>query len=165
MSEISVEPAVMSRDFNAPMHLVYEAWTQAEHLCKWQTPNADVLCEYQSADIKSGGSSLHKMTMPNGHEMWLLTKYHKLDPYTTIVFRQYRSNEKGEILPPHMPNWPKEIEAIIELSESDGLTHMKFIWQPVNPTQEEAEAWTASHAQGAGGWARSFELLAAYLDK
>ncbi|MBB6523040.1 SRPBCC family protein [Pseudoteredinibacter isoporae] len=165
MSDFSVEPAVMTRDFEAPMQLVYEAWTQAEHLCQWQAPNADVVCEYKSAEIKSGGSSLHKMTMPNGHEMWLLTKYHELDPFTTIVFRQYRSNEAGEILAPPMPNWPREIEAIIQLSETDGITHMKFIWQPVNPTQEEAEAWTAHHAQGAGGWARSFEMLAAYLSQ
>ena len=80
MSEITVEPVVIEREFNAPMQLVYEAWTQSEHLCKWQAPNANVKCEYQAADIRSGGSALHKMTMPNGHEMWLLTKYSNLAP-------------------------------------------------------------------------------------
>lgn len=164
MSEIAVEPAIIKRTFDAPMQLVYEAWTQASHLCQWQAPNADVVCEYKSSDIRTGGSALHKMIMPNGHEMWLLTKYYELTPYTTIVFRQYLSNEEGDIAPP-MPNWPKEIEATIQLSETDGLTQMKFIWQPINPTKEEAEGWVATHSQGMGGWAGSFELLAGYLAK
>ncbi|WP_395373413.1 SRPBCC domain-containing protein [Marinicella sp. W31] len=165
MSEITVEPSILTRDFDAPMHLVYEAWTQQEHLCQWQTPNAQVECVYKSADIRSGGTALHKMIMPNGHEMWLLTQYQELSPHHTIVFTQYESNENGDILPPSMPNWPKEIRATIKLQEEDGVTHMQFIWQPINPTQEEAEAWEVSRPQHGKGWGGSFELLAGYLAK
>lgn len=165
MSEINVEPSIIIRNFNAPMQLVYEAWTQEEHLCKWQVPNADTICEFKAADIRAGGSALHKMVMPNGMEMWLLTKYQELDPYSTIVFTQYQSNEKGEVMPPPMPNWPKEISATIQLSEENGVTNMRFIWQPVNPTKEEAEAWEASRPQHGKGWGGSFELLAGYLAK
>ena len=163
MSEIQVEPSILTRDFNAPMQLVYEAWTQENHLCKWQVPNAQVICEYRHADIQEGGSALHKMVMPNGHEMWLLTKYKELSPFHTIVFVQYESNESGEIMPPSMPNWPKEVQATIKLSETEEGTHMEFIWQPLNPTPEEAEAWEASRPQHGKGWGGSFELLAGYL--
>jgi uncharacterized protein YndB with AHSA1/START domain len=163
MTEIHVEPSILARDFNAPMQLVYEAWTQENHLCKWQVPSADILCKYKSADIRPGGTALHKMVMPNGREMWLLTKYLELNPFDTIVFIQYQSNERGEILPPPMPNWPKEIQASIKLSEENGVTHMQFIWQPINPTKEEAEAWEASRPQHGKGWGGSFELLAGYL--
>lgn len=163
MSAINVDPSILSRDFDAPIQLVYEVWTQGNHLCKWQAPNADIICEYKSADIRAGGSALHKMVMPNGNEMWLLTKYQELIPYTTIVFTQYQSNESGEIMPPSMPNWPKEIRATIKLSEENGVTNMQFIWQPINPTKEEAEAWEASRSQHGKGWGGSFELLAEYL--
>ncbi len=163
MSEIIVEPSILTRDFDAPMQLVYEAWTQENHLCKWQVPNADVICEYQFADIRAGGSALHKMVMPNGKEMWLLTKYQELCPYDTIIFFQYLSNEHGEIISPPMSNWPKEIRATIRLSEENGVTHMQFFWQPINPTKEEAEAWEASRSQHGKGWGGSFELLAGYL--
>ena len=165
MSEISVEPSILSRDYNAPMQLVYEAWTDEEHLCKWQAPNAEISCEYASADIRAGGSTLHKMVMPSGNEMWLLTEYQELSPYTTIVFTQYQSNEAGEIMPPPMPNWPKEIRATIKLSEVSGVTNMQFIWQPIDPTEEEAQAWEASRSQHGKGWGGSFELLAGYLAK
>lgn len=163
MTEISVKPTSFSRDFKAPMKLVYEAWTQAEHLCHWQTPNAQVKCIYTTADIRAGGSALHKMVMPNGNEMWLLTEYKELSPYHTIVFVQHSSNERGEILPPPMPNWPKEILATIKLSESAGVTNMQFIWQPLNPTADEAEAWEASRPNHENGWGGSFEQLANYL--
>lgn len=164
MSEITVEPSVLNRDFNAPMQLVYEAWTQEQHLCQWQVPNAQVKCEYQTANIESGGSALHKMIMPNGHEMYLLTKYHELSPYHTIVFTQYQSNAQGDILPPMMPNWPKEIRATITLSESDGVTSMSFVWQPITPTKDEAEGWEASRSQANNGWAGAFEILAGYVE-
>jgi len=164
MSDITVEPSILTRTFAAPMQLVYEAWTQAEHLCRWQVPSANIICEYKQADIRPGGAALHKMVMPQGREMWLLTQYKALTPYHTIVFIQYESNEQGDILPPSMPNWPKEIQATIKLTETvEGTTHMEFIWQPLNPTQEEAEAWEASRSQHGKGWGGSFELLANYL--
>jgi len=161
---INVEPSILTRDYQAPMQMVYQAWTQAEHLCKWQVPNNEIVCEYKFADIKTGGSALHKMIMPSGGEMWLLTKYHELTPPDTIVFTQYESNVDGEIMPPRMPNWPKEIRATIKLSEVDGITNMQFIWQPMNVTKEEAEAWEASRSQHGMGWGGGFEMLAAYLD-
>jgi len=163
--KIIVEPSILTKDYVAPSQLVYDAWTQEQHLCKWQVPNEKVQCEYKFADIKPGGSALHKMRMPNGNEMWLLTTYQALSPPDTIVFTQYSSNEKGEIVAPGMPNWPKEIQATIKLSESNGITSMQFIWQPIDPTAEEAQAWEASRAQHGQGWGGGFEMLANYLSK
>ncbi len=105
------------------------------------------------------------MVMPNGSEMWLLTIYQELHPYHTIIFTQYQSNESGEVLPPPMPNWPKEIQVTIKLAEDNGVTHMEFIWQPINLNKEEAEVWEASRSQHGKGWGGSFELLASYLAK
>lgn len=165
MKEINVEPCVLTREFDAPMQLAYEAWTQEDRLCQWQVPSLDIVCEYKSADICTGGSSLHKMIMPNGNEMWLLTHYHELSPYHTIEFTQYQSNEEGEILPPPMPNWPREIRATIKLTELKGKTAMEFVWRPINPTAEQAQAWEASRPQLSKGWASSFELLDKHIAK
>ncbi|MBV1877338.1 MAG: SRPBCC domain-containing protein [Pseudomonadales bacterium] len=160
---ISVEPSILTKNYQAPIELVYKAWTEEAQLCKWQAPNNEITCEYQYADIRAGGTALHKMTMPNGNAMWLLTQYHELKSPDTIVFTQYESNESGDILAPKMPNWPKEIRATIKLNELNGTTSMQFIWQPINPTQEEADAWEASRAQHGQGWGGGFEMLANYL--
>ena len=160
----NVEPTVLTREYDAPMQLVFEAWTQADHLKNWQVPQKGVTCEYVSADIRSGGSALHKMTMPNGYEMWLLTKYEEVTPPDTIVFRQYMSNEAGDILPnPQMPNWPKEMRATVKLEDLGGRTKMQFIWGPVDATPEEIETFNASRDQHGAGWGGGFEILADYL--
>ena len=162
--EIMVEPMILTREFNAPRQLVFDAWTQPEHLKNWQFPQKGFICEYVTADIKPGGASLHKMITPNGHEMWLLTKYEEINPPESLVFRQYDSNEAGDILPnTHMPNWPKEMRATVKLEEVDGKTKMQFIWEPIDPSKEEAEAFAAARSQLGNGWGGGFDQLTTYL--
>jgi len=162
--EILVEPTILTREYDAPIQLVFDAWTQVDHLKNWQFPQKGFTCEYLYADIKPGGSSLNKMTAPNGFEMWLLTKFEEINPPNNLVFRQYNSNESGDILPnPQMPNWPKELRTTINLDEVDGKTKLQLIWQPINPTKEEAEAFEVSRSEHNKGWGGGFEQLSIYL--
>lgn len=162
--EIEVEPTILDREYDAPRQLVFDAWTNPEHLKNWQFPFKGFKCEYFVADITPGGMSLHKMTAPNGFEMWLLTKYESIVPPERLVFRQYPSNEAGDILPnPQMPNWPKEMRTTITLQEIDGKTQLQLIWQPINPSKEEAEAFEASRPEHDKGWGGGLEQLGAYL--
>jgi len=164
-NEITVEPSILTREFNAPRQLVFDAWTQVEHLTHWMFPQKGFTCEYVSADIRPGGSSLHKIISPNGHEMWLLTKFEAINSPDTLVFRQYPSNEAGDILPnSQMPNWPKELRTTITLEEVEGKTKLQLIWQPINPTQEEADAFEASRSQHGSGWGGGFDQLTIYIE-
>jgi len=164
-TDIVVEPTILTRTYSAPRQLVFDAWTKTEHLQNWQFPFKGFKCEFVSHDIRPGGSTLHKMTAPNGFEMWLLTKYEEIVEPTSIVFRQYPSNETGEILPnPQNPNWPKEMRTTIKLSEDGDKTRLELIWQPINPSQAEAEAFEASRPDHEKGWGGGLEQLVAYLD-
>ena len=161
----TVKPSILTREFNAPKKLVFEAWTQPEHLQHWMFPQKGFTCEYVTADIKEGGSAHHKMIAPDGREMWQLTKYEEINPYDSLVFRQYNSNEAGEILAmPHMPNWPQELRTTVKLEEVNGKTQLELIWQPINPSREEVEAFESSRSQHSNGWGSGFEQLAAYLE-
>lgn len=163
-NEVMLEPTILTREYKAPRQLVFDAWSQAEHLKNWQFPYQGFKCEFAHADITSGGSSLHKMTAPNGFEMWLLTKYEEITPPESLVFRQYNSNEAGDILPnPQMPNWPKEMRTTIKLEELNGKTTLQLIWQPIDPTEAEAEAFESSRPEHDKGWGGGLEQLDAYL--
>lgn len=163
--EIVVEPTILNREFNAPIQLVFDAWTKPEHMKNWMFPRKGFVCEFVNTDIRPGGSSLHKMVAPEGFEMWLLTKYESITPPDGLVFRQYNSNADGDILPnPQMPNWPKELRTTIKLEAiGDNKTRLELIWQPVNPSKEEAEAFEASRAQHGMGWGGGFDQLEAYF--
>ncbi|TQV78216.1 SRPBCC domain-containing protein [Exilibacterium tricleocarpae] len=164
-NKLEVEPSIITRELNAPRQLVFDAWTQVEHLQNWMFPQKGFTCEYVSADITPGGSSLHKLTAPGGHQMWLLTKYEAVNPPVSLVFRQYMSNEAGDILPnPQMPDWPKEMRATIELEALGDKTRLRLIWQPIAPTQAEAAAFEASRSQHGNGWGAGLDQLTRYLE-
>lgn len=163
-TEIMVEPSILTREFDAPRQLVFETWTQPEHLKHWNFPQKGFTCEYIRSDIKPGGSSLHRMMAPNGYEMWLLTKYEEISEPDGLVFRQYISNAAGEVLDnPMMPNWPKELQTTVILEEADGKTKLKLIWQPINPTQAEAECFESTRSQHSIGWGGGLDQLTIYL--
>lgn len=48
---LSVEPSIITREFNAPRQLVFDAWTKPEHLKNWMFPQKGFTCEYISANI------------------------------------------------------------------------------------------------------------------
>ena len=94
---------------------------------------------------------INKMISPQGYEMWLLTKYEEINPPESLIFTQYHANEAGDVMPnPMMPNWPKELRTSIVLEEVDGKTELQLIWQPINPTEKEADVFEKSRSQHLG---------------
>jgi len=162
---INVEPTILTREYDAPRALVFDAWTKAEHLKNWQFPFQGFVCEFVKSEIVAGDSTLHKLTAPNGFTMWLLTKYEEITPPKTLVFRQYAANEAGEILKNlQLPNWPSEMRTTINLKEKDGKTELELIWQPMNPTEEEAEVFEKSRPDHNKGWGGGLDQLVSYLE-
>lgn len=160
-----VTPAIITREFNAPKQLVFAAWTEVEHLNQWMFPMAGCTCEFVQADIRDGGTSLHKVKMPNGFEMWLFTRYELVQAPDKLVFLQYMSNEQGDILPnDNMPDWPKDMLATLEFTEPEpGKTSLKFIWEPRDPSPAELAAFEVAREQAGNGWGAGMTQLEAYL--
>ncbi|KAA3614124.1 MAG: activator of HSP90 ATPase [Calditrichaeota bacterium] len=55
------------RNFSAPRKLVWEAWTQSEHIAKWWGPMG-MKTRVVDLDFKEGGNWKYIMTAPNGSE-------------------------------------------------------------------------------------------------
>ena len=164
MNQNTLTPSKIVKEFNAPRQLVFDAWTHVEHLNNWMFPMQGCSCEFVKADIQTGGSSLHKVTMPNGHEMWLFTQYKEVSSPDKLVFLQYFSNENGDIVPmQHVPNWPKDMLATLLFEETDGKTTITFLWEPRNPTVEEVIAFEATRADHGKGWGAGMQQLQIYL--
>ncbi len=166
MTNSKIEPSQIVREFNAPRQLVFDAWVNVEHLVNWMFPVQGCTCEYLSFDIKDDGSSLHKVTMPNGFEMWLLTKYEEVKAPEKLVFLQYMSNEAGEIVAnERMPDWPKHMLATLHFEAVDDTrTKLTFLWEPRNPTSKELAVFEASRADHGKGWGAGMDQLARYIE-
>ena len=64
-SNTSDREIIISRLINAPRELVFEVWTEQEHLEKWWGPNGFTTTTSEF-DFKPGGTWIHTMHGPDG---------------------------------------------------------------------------------------------------
>jgi uncharacterized protein YndB with AHSA1/START domain len=123
----------ISRTFNAPRALVFEAWTKAEHLEKWFTPKplTTPSCE---VDFRPGGVFRLVMRMPNGVEFPMDTRFGDIVVPERIVFT-------GKM---HDGN---DVSTTVTFSEKDGKTtvdvHQTYGFES-DSTRGAQQGWTAT---------------------
>ena len=76
----------LSRVFNAPKHLVFEAWSKAEYVSAWFTPlpMTPPSCE---VDLRKGGVFRLVMMMPDGMEHPMDARFTEVVPNERIAFK------------------------------------------------------------------------------
>jgi len=66
-NDLSKRTVTIKKTFNAPIKLVWEAWSQPEHLSKWWSPKG-METKVIEHDFKVGGKWKYTMLMPDGNE-------------------------------------------------------------------------------------------------
>jgi len=87
-SEVSsaAEELVLTRVFDAPRELVFDAWTKAEHLQQWQGAPRGFTVTAQESDIRPGGGFRICMRSPEGVDHWLQGSYREITRPGRLVF-------------------------------------------------------------------------------
>jgi uncharacterized protein YndB with AHSA1/START domain len=156
----------MSRTFNAPHDLVWECWTDINHVAKWLRPpgSTEKPGFKPTSDFRVGGHSLFCIVTPDGTEIYGLARYTEINPKDKVVYIHSFSDENANVCPnPMMPTWPRERLTTITFVPEDDKTTVTLIWEPFNGTQEEIDTFNASLEGCAIGLNATFENLDAYL--
>src|ERR1700704_1741804 len=66
-NDASARTLSLKRTFNAPVKLVWEAWTQPEHIVQWWAPKG-MKVKIVEHSFKVGGKWKYVMPMPDGSE-------------------------------------------------------------------------------------------------
>ena len=66
---VKPEPLVISRTFPAPRELVFKAWSSAEHMKRWFSPEGYTVPEAE-IDFRPGGVCAICMRSPDGQDFW-----------------------------------------------------------------------------------------------
>jgi uncharacterized protein YndB with AHSA1/START domain len=74
----------INRTFNAPIELVWEAWTKAEHIVKWWNPQGSTT-KIIAHTFEVGGKWKYAMPMPNGQEFIAEGEYIEIVELEKIV--------------------------------------------------------------------------------
>ncbi len=80
-----LEPLVISREFAAPRALVFKAWSSAEHMKRWFSPEGCSVPEAE-VDFRAGGAIAICMRMPDGQEHWMRGVYDEIAPPDRLAF-------------------------------------------------------------------------------
>jgi len=88
---------IMTRFFNAPRELVFQAYTSCEHLKNWWGPKEWPMGEC-TIDFRPGGEWFYCLRGPNEKdESWGKAIYKEIVEPERIVYLDYFSDEEGNI--------------------------------------------------------------------
>jgi uncharacterized protein YndB with AHSA1/START domain len=120
------EQILITREFDAPRHLVYEAWTTPEHVKRWWNARRGEVT-IAEIDLRVGGKWRYAMVTADGFEVAFHGEFREIVPNERIV-----STEVYEGMP--------DAEAVntLTLMEVDGRTTMTILVQHTSKEHRDA---------------------------
>src|SRR6187455_1215263 len=89
----------ITREFDADLSLVWDAFTKAEILDQWVAPKPYV-SKTKFMDFKVGGRRFYAMVGPEGQERWAIQKYTSIHPKTNFkMFNAFADKDENPELP------------------------------------------------------------------
>ena len=118
---------VTSREFDAPIALVFDVLTKPEHVSKWFAPFADQVTEC-SIDLRVGGSYHIVFVTPDGTECSFRGTYLEVEPPTrtvaTWLFEGWPDAEATESLGLHEEDGVTKLTTKLAFRDKAGRAHM-----------------------------------------
>jgi uncharacterized protein YndB with AHSA1/START domain len=89
----------ITREFDADLSLVWDAFTKPEILDQWVAPKPWA-SKTKFMDFKVGGRRFYAMVSPEGHERWAIQKYTSISPKTNFkMFNTFADKDENPELP------------------------------------------------------------------
>ena len=81
----STKTALINREFDADLSLVWDAFTKPEILDQWWSPKPWA-SKTKIMNFEAGGRRFYAMVSPEGQEHWSIQKYTSISPKTNFKF-------------------------------------------------------------------------------
>ena len=89
----------ITKAFNAPRELVWDAYTKREILDQWWAPRP-LTSRTKVMDFQVGGRRFYAMVSPDGQERWVVQKYTSITPKTNFkLFNAFSDENENLELP------------------------------------------------------------------
>lgn len=139
----------ISRTYDAPVKMVWDAWTDEKQVAKWWGPRGFTLTTH-SKDLKVGGHWKYTMHGPDGVDYPNKTIYYEVEKYKKLVYDHGGSDDR-----------PAMFRVTVFFEEVNGKTKMEMTM--ALPTAEAATE-TRKFIKKAGGNS-TWDRLSEYLEK
>jgi uncharacterized protein YndB with AHSA1/START domain len=120
------EQILITREFDAPKHLVYKAWTTPELVKRWWSANRGEVT-IAEIDLRVGGSWRYVMVADGGFEVAFHGEFREIVPNERIVSTEvYEGMPEGEAL------------NTLTLTETDARTTLTILVQHTSKEHRDA---------------------------
>lgn len=135
------------RVYDAPVKLVWDAWTDLKHVERWWGPRGFTLTT-KSKDLRPGGKWIYTMHGPDGADYPNIATYHEVVKYEKLVYDHGGNEERDKLF-----------TVTVTFKEERGKTTMDMTM--ALPTADEAKAMKRfiKDANGNSTWDRLGEYL------
>jgi uncharacterized protein YndB with AHSA1/START domain len=154
----ATQSLTLERVLDAPIDVVWQMWTDAEHFAAWYGPTGATVPVIEM-DVTIGGTRHFciEMQTPDGQSrMWFVGEYRMIDEPNRLVYTESMSDPDGNRVSPEamgMPGGHPEVtEVTVELTDVDGSTRLVM-----------THAGIPADSPGAMGWNMALDKLEAHL--
>jgi len=117
----STNSILITREFDAELSLVWDAFTKQEILDQWWAPKP-LVSKTKVMNFEVGGRRFYAMVWPEGQEYWGVEKYTLIDPQTNIKLLA-SFTDKDENINAELPTSEWELN----FSEQNGITKLSIV--------------------------------------
>ncbi len=157
------EDLVVTRILDAPLELVWKAWTEPEQVRRWWGPKyyTSPSCKL---DLRVGGKYIFAMQAPadqGGQVSYTSGVYQRIVPMELLEFTQGLSDADGNRIDPQqagMPaDFPKEMHTVVTFKAKGSMTEITI----------HEEGWTAGqmYVYALAGTQQQIDKLAALVGR
>src|SRR5271170_2119819 len=138
-SSAITDELLITRVFDAPRQLVFDAWTKPEHLARWQGAPEGFTVTTHEVELRPGGAYRLCMRSPEGVDHWLQGVYREIVAPERLVFTHVWLDAQGK------PG--KETLVTITFVERGGKTELTLHqtgFKSVESRDGHKEGWTST---------------------
>lgn len=148
---IKKQDIVVTRIIDAPLDLVWQSWTDPEHVKRWWGPK-DYTSPYAKIDLRVGGKYVFGMRAPEeqgGQDSFTAGVYTKIVPMQALEFTQGLSDKAGNPIEPTSigmpPDFPKELHTVVTFKAKGSMTELIITESGWTPGQMMVYSFAGMH--------------------
>lgn len=142
----------LTRTYDAPLQMVWEAWTIPEEVAQWWGPRGFTITTH-SRDLRTGGHWTYTMHGPDGTDYENITQYIEVVPMQRMVYDHGATRESPPLF---------RVNALF--TERDGRTQLDLSLTFATPEVAREMRGFIRKAGGDGTWDRLAEYLGKQID-
>ena len=162
-TNVQKEDLVITRIIDAPLEMVWRAWTDPKQVMRWWGPKyyTSPTCKI---DLREGGKFIFCMREPKdqgGQDSFTAGIYEKIVPMERLEYTQSLSDKDGNKIDPGQvgmpPDFPKEMHMVIVFKAKGNMTELTITVYGFGVGQ--------MYVYALAGWHQSIDKLAESLAK